>query len=89
MQTERADVQDAAFTASAAFASLASAYLSYGTLYLLTCIPDRSALTRALIIIFALPCRAMSRPGAPTEKFTCRLNEKTRNVRPREISLIF
>lgn len=50
------------------------------TLYLLTCIPDRSALTRALIIIFALPCRAMSRPGAPTEKFTCRLNGKTKNA---------
>lgn len=57
---------DAGTASSAAFANLASAYLSHGTVYLLTRIPGRSALTRALIIIFALPCRA-SRPGAATE----------------------
>lgn len=66
---------------SAASASLVSAYLSHGTVYLLTYIPSRSALTRTLIIIFSLPCHA-SRPGAATEnkKFTCRLNEKTKNA---------
>ena len=43
---------------STASASLASAYLSRGTVYLLTYIPSRSALTRTLIIIFfvAMSC---------------------------------
>lgn len=79
---ERVDVQGRVRRSFFKFCEFGvSAYLSRGTVYLLTRIPSRSALTRALIIIFALPCRA-SRPGAATEnkKFTCRPDGKTKNV---------